>query len=219
MRKKIILIAITILCVCMIMGTVNATPSTLIWIPSTDIQPSGTGHIGIDTYAPSKGDALLDYGLTFGTGKLEYGIDYLNIDGGVDSPVRWNAKYLLTDEKGSIPRLTAGIYDAGGSSASNILYILGSKTFPMARLTMGIGQGKESILGDDNKMFFLGFDKSLTDKIWAAVDYQSGKSAFGALSAGIAYSFTKSTSLIAGYDWYNDSSLDDTLTIQMDMNF
>lgn len=219
MGKRIITTAITFLCACMIMGAVNATPSTLVWIPSTDIQASGIGHLGIDTYAPSEGNSLLDYGLTFGSGRLEYGIDYLNIDGGVDSPARWNAKYLLKDEDGNIPRLTAGIYDAGGSEASNIIYLLGSKSFPMARLTMGIGQGKESVLGEDNTMVFLGLDKSLTDKIWAAVDYQSGKSAFGALSAGVAYNFTKNTSLIVGYDWYNDSSLNDTLTLQMDMNF
>ncbi|MHB0998655.1 MAG: hypothetical protein ACYC27_05360 [Armatimonadota bacterium] len=219
MRKRIITIAITALCVCIIMGAVNATPSTLVWIPSTDIQAAGIGHLGIDTYAPSEGDALLDYGITFGSGKFEYGIDYLSIDGGVTSPTRWNAKYLLKDESGNIPRLTAGVYDAGGSAASNIVYLLGSKTFPAARVTLGFGQGKESVLGEDNKMIFLGLDKSLTDKIWAAIDYQSGKSAFGALSAGVAYNFTKNTSVILGYDWYNDSNLSDTLTVQLDMNF
>ncbi|MHB1458065.1 MAG: hypothetical protein ACYC0V_14240, partial [Armatimonadota bacterium] len=64
-----------------------------------------------------------------------------------------------------------------------------------------------------------GLDKSLNDKVWAAVDYQSGKSAFGALSAGVAYNFTKTTSLIVGYDWYNDSNLADTFTAQLDINF
>ncbi|HEY7585888.1 MAG TPA: hypothetical protein VH866_05205, partial [Candidatus Deferrimicrobiaceae bacterium] len=31
-------------------GTATATPSTQIWIPSTDIQPYKTLHFGFDTY-------------------------------------------------------------------------------------------------------------------------------------------------------------------------
>ena len=201
------------------MKTAFATPSTLIWIPSTDIQANDTGHLGIDMYAAKEGHPLLDYGLTFGTKNFEYGVDYLNTVGGVSGPVRWNAKYMVKEESKSMPRISVGLYDAGGTTASNIGYILASKTFPLARLTFGYGTGKASVLGDDNNMIFAGLDKSINDKVWVAVDYQSGKSAFGALSTGVAYNFTKSTSLIVGYDWYNDSNLADTFTAQLDINF
>lgn len=213
------IMAIMIICAMSIMGTAFATPSTLIWIPSTDIQAKGTGHVGVDMYAANEGHPLMDYGLTFGVTNFEYGIDYLDTSGGINDPVRLNAKYLIKDEAEDMPRLTVGLYDVGGSAASNIGYLLASKTFPAARFTLGYGIGKSSVLGDDNNMIFAGLDKSLNDKFWVAVDYQSGKSAFGALSAGVAYNFTKTTSLIVGYDWYNDSSLADTFTMQLDMNF
>lgn len=219
MGKRIMIMSAMIICVMCLMRTAFATPSTLIWIPSTDIQANDTGHFGADMYAAKEGHPLMDYGLTFGGNNFEYGVDYLYTFGGVSSPVRWNAKYLLKDEAKNMPRLTVGLYDAGGKSASNIGYVLASKTFPLARLTFGYGTGKASVLGDDNNMFFAGIDKSLSDKIWVAADYQSGKSAFGALNAGVAYNFTKSTSLIVGYDWYNNSDLPDTFTAQLDINF
>ncbi len=35
-------------------GTAYATPSTQIWIPSTDIQPFKTFHLNIDSYIRTK---------------------------------------------------------------------------------------------------------------------------------------------------------------------
>ena len=35
-------------------ANVYATPTTLIWTPSTDIQPYGKIHINADTYTPVK---------------------------------------------------------------------------------------------------------------------------------------------------------------------
>lgn len=218
MRRKFVLPAMVALGICALVSLANSTPSTLIWIPSTDIQADNTGHFGADSYAASKGQALMDYGLTFGAGKFEYGIDLLSING-IKDPVRLNTKYLVKDESKSMPRLTVGVYDYGTDAASNIYYALGSKTFSLARLTFGYGQGKKKVLGDGNNMLLLGVDKTINGKWWAAVDYQSGKSAFGALSAGVAYTFTKNTSLIAGYDWYNDKSLSNTFTLQLDTNF
>jgi hypothetical protein len=50
-----------------------ATPTTLIWTPSTDIQPYGLVHLGADTYTPTTSKDMLDqhiyvqqvYGPTF----------------------------------------------------------------------------------------------------------------------------------------------------------
>lgn len=216
--KRLILAAIVILWMCMLSCAVYSTPSTLAWIPSTDIQAAGVTHLGVDTYQPSSGSTLTDYGLTWGTAKLEYGVDYLSANG-IEDPTRLNAKLLLKDETSKSPRVAIGIYDLGGDAGSGIAYALGSKTFPCGRLTFGYGVGKQSVLGDDNGMLMLGIDKAINDKWWAAVDYQSGKSAFGALNLGVAYCLTPTTSMFIGYDWYNDESLPKTLTAQLDINF
>src|ERR1035437_2696660 len=80
------------------------TPSTLVWIPSTDIQPSGTWHLGIDNYftARNTGQATVydlgpEYG--FAGGRAEAGIDYISPN---DSPLFFNIKYLVTPEKGQV---------------------------------------------------------------------------------------------------------------------
>ena len=81
-----------------------ATPSTQIWIPSTDIQTYKTLHLGIDNYVRTSsnlGNAnYYDIGLTAGVLpfekiQAEIGIDYL--DGGQGSvydksPIYFNAK-------------------------------------------------------------------------------------------------------------------------------
>jgi hypothetical protein len=213
--KNIILLIIAL---CAVAGAASATPSTLIWIPSTDIQAVGQTHFGYDIYSPSSGDTLTDIGLTIGNGKIEGGVDYLSLNG-IEDPLRLNVKGVVMDETKTSPKIVLGLFDAGGTSASNMVYALGSKTFSGTRVHVGYCIGKESALDGDNSMILLGVDKAFNSKWWGAVDYQGGKSAFGALSAGVAYNFTPTTSLIVGYDWYNDSSLSDTMTVQLDVNF
>lgn len=217
MRKSTVLVTIIVLCVWAFSGIAHATPSTLIWIPSTDIQAAGQTHFGSDVYAPSTGSALTDIGVTLGTGKVEYGLDYLS-QTGIKDPVRLNVKALIKDETAGAPRLAVGAFDVGGVAASNMVYLLGSKTFHGTRATLGWCAG-DGTLGRDKDMILLGVDRAFSPKWWGAVDYQSGKSAFGALSAGVSYNFTPSRSLILGYDWYNDSGLSDTVTMQLDVNF
>ena len=50
--KKTSLIAAVILCLAPLAA--NATPSTEIWIPSTDIQKYKTFHLKVDNYVPVK---------------------------------------------------------------------------------------------------------------------------------------------------------------------
>jgi hypothetical protein len=95
-------------------GAAFATPSTQIWIPSTDIQAFGTFHIDLDTYvrvkksggsyAPIVYDAGVLAGvLPFQKMQAEAGVDYIcygaqaNGHGGTseainDAPVYLNAK-------------------------------------------------------------------------------------------------------------------------------
>lgn len=212
-------VILTVLMTLVLAAATHATPSTLVWIPSTDIQADSI-HLGIDAFRAS-GDAddpATDFGLTFGNGKYEWGIDYFE---GIDDPIYLNAKALLKDESPTWPRLVAGVYNYGTDDATayNIWYLLGSKTFDFGRLTAGYGIGRKEALGDDNAMIMLGFDRAISDRWWTAVDYQGGESGFGALSAGIAYTISPSTSVLVGYDWFNDNSLADVLTVQFDVNF
>ncbi|HOX28522.1 MAG TPA: hypothetical protein PLQ76_05135, partial [bacterium] len=60
----------------------SATPSTQIWIPSTDIQKKGTFHLGIDNYFTMGTDNTwsmpTDVGIEYGIAKgWEVGIDVM----------------------------------------------------------------------------------------------------------------------------------------------
>lgn len=135
-----------------------ATPSTQIWIPSTDIQGFGTAHLGIDNYTrtSSKGGGLntYDLGLTFGVlpwEKLqaEVGIDYMESgsNAGTDKhPIYLNAK-IGTPEDSLFkysPAIAVGVYNAGtktsgpAKTAQNITYGLLARTLPVVgRISAG----------------------------------------------------------------------------------
>ena len=220
-------IVAVVLCLCLWCAAAHATPSTLIWIPCTDIQPDKTWHLGVDNYfaATAGTRSPTDIGLEYGFlgGRAEAGIDYL---GGQDDPLFFNLKYLLTPEKARVPALAVGFYNAGTRSRvtdDDMLYLVAGKTFGPARLTLGYCHGKQSTLGQDQDMLMAGVDGYLTrdKKWWGAVDYQSGDSAFGALNFGVSYNFTDKISLILGYDVYNNRVLNpnNTITTQLDINF
>ena len=205
----------------------HATPSTLVWIPSTDIQADKTWHLGVDNYfSPGNGTLPTDYGLTYGLlgGKAEVGVYYF---GGAQYPWSFNAKYLLTPEKGQTPAIAVGFYNAGvkrGITDANMLYAVGAKTFtPACRLTLGVAHGKKATLGEGEDMLLAGLDGYLDGKKkwWWGVDYQSGDSVFGALNAGIAYAFADNVSVIFGFDVYNNRTLNphNTPNLQLDVNF
>ena len=151
-------------------GVAMATPSTQIWIPSTDVQAFKSLHLGIDNYTRTSGEGLgrnnfYDLGLTAGVlpfEKLqaEVGIDYITYGDGYDShPLYFNAK-LGTPEsslfEGS-PALAVGGYGIGTNSDKNspvrtdynIVYGLVAKTLPVVgRLSAGYYVGNDDVLVD-----------------------------------------------------------------------
>ena len=220
MRAPILLLA-----VCCTAAIVWATPSTLVWIPSVDIQANNTWHLGVDNYfTPTDGTrSPTDVGVTYGfaNGRAEAGIDYL---GGQDDPFFFNAKVLVTPETSGVPAIAVGVYNLGTKSDVtdyNMLYALVAKTFGGVRLTAGYCHGSEGALGMDPDMLLLGLDGYLSrdKKWWGAVDYQSGDNAFGALSFGVSYAVARNVSLLVGYDIYNAPGMDGTITTQLDINF
>lgn len=223
--KKILLICFFVLSIAV---PVSATPSSLIWIPSTDIQPQEKVHFGVDYYftpQPMKQGETTgafvnpDYGITWGYKNMEIGIDYI---GGQNDPVYFNAKVKLLGKKATDLNMVAGVYNMGTTNATNseVKYVLGSTaTKDGTRFTLGYGFGRKDVLGDDSQMIMAGIDKQLNDKWWICTDYQGGKSSLGALSLGVAYNFSPSTSVLAGYSFYNNPNFKNTITLQLDVNY
>ena len=225
-------------------GVALATPSTQIWIPSTDIQAYKSLHLGIDNYLRtsknpdgSRQPNTYDLGLTAGVLpfdklQMEVGIDYLvNATTPYDSyPLYFNAK-LGTPEDALFkysPALAVGGYGIGtktGVTSQNVVYGLAAKTLPVVgRISAGGFHGSETALGEGEKGVLLSWDRTMSeisDKLWMAVDYQSGQSALGAFSFGASWAFSKNVSVILGYDIYNNEALGgkNTFTTQLDINF
>ena len=153
-----------------------ATPSTQIWIPSTDIQKFGTFHLGIDNYTRTQendSDArpnVYDFGLTAGILpyekiQMEAGVDLITYSDSSydDHPVYFNAK-IGTPEgalfEGS-PAIAVGGYSFGTNTSSdndedyrtdaNIVYGLVAKTLPViGRLSAGYYIGNDDVLVDED---------------------------------------------------------------------
>lgn len=233
-------------------GTAQATPSTTLWIPSTDIQPFGVVHFGADTYncvikepttANTTGNTI-DYGLTIGVVPdddrfgVEVGIDYRDATGNSKNPWYFNVKAGTKEGAfgAMMPALAVGGFDFGTKSSTasatdfrtdnNILYAMAAKTFGAAgRISLGYFSGNDKALLDetgkaDNTGILASWDKALNGKWWAAIDYQGGKSSYGALSFGVAYTVSPNSSFIFGYNIYNNDKLHDpTIEFNYDVNF
>ena len=215
----------------------GATPSSQIWIPSTDIQAKGTLHLGIDNYFTAGTDktwsAPTDVGIEYGIADgWEIGFDLL---GSSRKPLYLNFKYGIP-EKGGRPALAAGSCFMGtsrkGASRTDIdmYYILAAKTIPgiSARLSLGGYSGSGKLLLDVNGNrkragVLASLDRQFTKKIWGAIDYQGGNNFLGAANIGVSYAFADNVSVILGYDFYNEKKLQpapaNTFTTQLDINF
>lgn len=213
-------------------GQALATPSTQIWIPSTDVQDFKTLHLGIDNYirfsdAPNAGVNTFDLGLTAGVlpfekFKMEIGVDYMTDNLGSASntakhPIFFNAKVGTPEDaffKG-MPALAAGMYNIGtfdrgeaGNTMQNIAYGLVAKTFPViGRISAGGYNGAEKQFGKKiNNGILASWDRSMpeiSDKLWLAVDYMGGRNYNGSVNIGGSWAFSKNVSLILGVDVYN----------------
>lgn len=244
--KNIKLIAAAVLCLAPLAA--NATPSTQIWIPSTDIQKYKTFHLNVDNYvAVKKEDSgawkapVFLLGPTMGVFagekvQAEAGFDLIKAGLSADSnPLYLHAK--IGTPEGSLgagsPALALGGYNFGfkkDATDQNIIYGLAAKNFgKLGRLSAGYYAGNDKVLLDEkgkkaNTGALLSWDRSMSeisDKLWAAVDYQGGDSALGALSFGASWNFSPNTSVIFGYDVYNNDKIAgaNTYTVQLDINF
>ena len=206
-------------------GSALATPSTQIWIPSTDAKDFKSIHIDIDNYArfssqPDAGTNMYNVGVSAGVLplenlKLEVGVDFLkqDIKAADDHPFYFNAK-LATPEGAfgikELPAFAVGGFNLGTVSATqqNIAYALVAKTLPVVgRLSVGGYNGSEKTLGKNtNNGVLASLDRNMpeiSDKLWLAVDYMSGKNMNGEISVGGSWTFSKQISLIVGAVFFN----------------
>ncbi len=183
----LLLITLAVILVCGERDLSHATPSTTYWTPATsDIQPFGVPHIGIDNYftlgnkGASKGALPTDVGLTIGVlpyekVQLEVGVDLLEP---TNDPFFFNFK-LGTPEgalfEGS-PALNVGMFNIGTRSKVkgpgdlrtdfDIADIIIGKTLPinLGRIHVGGYYGNSKALIDKNgnkanSGFMVGYDK------------------------------------------------------------
>lgn len=244
MKKQLIAALLT----AVFSAAAHATPSTQIWIPSTDIQKFKTVHLNIDTYLAetSNNDGTRKAPISmigptvgilpFEKVQMEAGFDLIYQGTTADNyPLYFHGK-LGTPEDAWFqhsPAVAAGMYNAGTKSDltnQNVLYGLAAKTLPVVgRLSAGYYAGNDKVLVNElsekkNTGLLLSWDrtmKEISDKLWLCVDYQGGQSALGALNFGFSWAFSENTSVILGYDIYNNPDIagKNTATVQVDLNF
>ncbi len=226
-----------------------ATPSTQIWIPSTDIQKFATVHLNIDSYVRLRNEPngtrkapLFLIGPTVGIlpwEKLqaEVGFDVMyQGDANLDKyPIYFNAKVATPEDSMFTwsPAVAIGGYNFGvksGVTTQDIGYALAARTFPIiGRLTGGYFYGNKNVLVDENGDRanhgpMASWDrtmKEINEKLWLCVDYQGSRSNLGAVNFGFSWTFAPNVSTILGYDLYLNRNIAgrDTATVQVDINF
>lgn len=244
MRKMIRLLALTVSAATLCAASALATPSTQIWIPSTDIQAYGVVHLNFDNYIREGKDEntktfwapVAVIGPTVGILpyekiQAEVGFDLIYSGSAADNyPFYPNLK--IGTPEGSLfegsPALAAGVYNMGTKTDvtdQNIMYALVAKNIgPLGRLSLGWYEANEDLVGPDSNGVLASWDRTMTeisDKLWVAVDYQGGDNGLGALSFGLSWAVAPNASVIFGYDMYNEKDIagENTFTIQVDMNF
>lgn len=243
--KNLKLIAAAILCLAPLAA--NATPSTQVWIPSTDIQKYKSVHLNVDNYVAAEKETngtwkapVFVIGPTMGVlpyekVQAEVGFDLIKAGLPADSyPVFLHAKVAAAEGKlfDNSPSFAVGGYNFGlkkDVTDQNIVYGLAAKSFgKIGRLSAGYFSGNNKVLVDENGNkentgALLSWDRTISeisDNLWVAVDYQGGDSSMGALSLGVSWAFAPNTSVLFGYDIYNNVKIAgaNTFTVQLDVN-
>lgn len=219
-----------------------ATPSTQIWIPSTDVQAFGVLHLNLDNYVrDEKMNGVVIpptymFGPTIGVlpfekVQAEVGFDLI-YSGTVADEDPFYANFKLATPEGAwfqySPALAVGGYNFGTEkdvTDQNITYVLAAETLgALGRVSAGWYWANDKVIAGDDNGVLLSWDRSMpeiSDKLWVAVDYQGGDNALGALNVGFSWAFSKNTSVIFGYDIMNDEDYagPNTYTVQVDINF
>jgi hypothetical protein len=187
---KVLALAMTL--TAMATGVAMATPSTQIWIPSTDVQAYKTFHLGIDNYFRSSGVGkagdptkrdwnVLDIGPTVGILpfeklQMEVGFDYLAIASDPNDSHPFSGNFKLGTPEDSLfkfsPAIAAGMYNVGptnyeGPSAGSLGRAVGITSgqniaYVLAAKTLP-EFGKVPSLGRISAGYYHGSERALVD--------------------------------------------------------
>lgn len=186
--------------------------------------------------------AVTNVGLTVGIlpfKKLnaEIGFDHKSGLGTIDNyPLYGNFKLGIPENAyGKLfPAVAIGILDVGIKkdwTDYNVIYGKIAKSIAvngtsLGRFSFGYFEGNEKLLlGDkgekDNGGVMAAWERTvseISDKLWVCLDYMGTKSSYGSFNFGASWKFAPNVGLIGGYDLYNNSSLADTFTLQVDID-
>lgn len=216
------------------------TPSSQIWIPSTDIQGFTNLHLCWSAFVDQTGNGLISNGaltigiLPFKKINMEIGIDYRDFSGNHQYPIYCNAK-IGTPENAffkHMPALAIGGYDIGfnkGLTKYDLFYGLIAKTIgKLGRLSAGgyYAIGDTLLMLDKNKKkepsgLLISWDRiisEISNKLWVATDYQSGTNCYGTFSFGAGWRFAPNVCTIFGYNIFNNSAQNPTFTILLNFD-
>jgi hypothetical protein len=242
MKSRSLILSAVLIILFNMASYVHTTPSTIIWIPSVDLQPYKSCHLGIDNYSldfkkgvTGSGIAFpTDLGLTagilpFSTIQVEVGVDYFTPQ---LSPLTMNAKVGVLEGAFTewSPAVAIGGFGFGfqkNVTDYNVLYGIAGKTFPViGRIEAGFYTGNSALLVNlstgkaDDTGILISWDRQMmeiSENLWLAIDYQSGNNNLGAFSYGFAWAFSKNISVIFARDIFN-ADIPSALSMQLDIN-
>jgi len=168
---------------------------------------------------------------------LEFGLDHKSGLGQLDDhPLYGNAKVGMPESAPGRfwPAVAVGIFDAGTKNNAtdyNVVYGKTARTFSagdfsLGRVSMGYFSGNSDLLVDekgekDNAGIMAAWERTLTevsDKMWICLEYMGTKSVYGSFNVGASWKFAPNVSVLCGYEMYNNSLIDDTATVQIDID-
>ncbi|HBC47567.1 MAG TPA: hypothetical protein DEO84_05750 [candidate division Zixibacteria bacterium] len=136
---------------------------------------------------------------------------------------------------GFSPSVAVGIFDVGSKkdfTNFNIFYgkvakSVQSGNWSLGRFSLGYFSGNNKLLingqsESDNSGIIAAWERTfpeLSDKFWFCVEYMGTKSVYGSLNIGIAWKFASNVSVLGGYEFYNNTNLINTATLQVDIDY
>lgn len=231
-------------------GCVEAAPSSIFWtVCTTDVYPTGNGHLDADNYftifnqrgqnASLAPDIGFECGIFTWKGlKGEAGIDYF---GGTDNPVFFNVGIAMGEGElfSHAPAMKVGFFNAGTRYSGhqrtdqNIVDLIFGKSLPDwigGRIFIGAFSGSRA-LGKNRQGFMVSFarpfckaiycDGKEYDKWILCGDYASGKNTIGGGGIALYYYFTPKINIVTGPVWFNTNKYNGSWkwSIQVDFNF
>ena len=163
MKKTMKISSLAMMLVVAVAGAALATPSTQIWIPSTDIQAFKTVHLGIDNYFRASANPnsftgrdanVLDIGpevgiLPFEKIQAEIGFDYLTVAGNPNDSHPFSGNFKLGTPEDSLfkfsPAFAVDMYNVGPTNYNGPSNV-GTPALSLGRAT-AITSGQNIVYG------------------------------------------------------------------------